>query len=142
MKVVGLYLVLVGAPLAGLMGVLSVGGGLEAPRAVGGVWRFEVVRVGAPHADSLERLLPAEQPTLKLVQSGARVEVQAAHEHATGVLHGSALEVRAADGSWKLEAELGPGSEAALVGTLSLAGVPLAVHAERMKPKPSAEGGH
>jgi hypothetical protein len=142
MRVVGLYIVLVGVPFAGLMGVLHVGESLSAPRAVGGVWRFEVDRA-APNP-LLERLLPAEEPTLKLVQSGPRVEVAAAHEHSLGFIDGSALEISGSDRTWKLEAALLPGDDPALVGTLTLAGAPLPVRASRMRSRPSeaGEGGH
>ena len=34
------YLVLVGFPAAGLLGILHVGRGLDAPRAIGGEWRI------------------------------------------------------------------------------------------------------
>lgn len=39
MKLPLLYLLLVGLPLAGLLAVLRLGSGIEAPPAVGGAWR-------------------------------------------------------------------------------------------------------
>jgi hypothetical protein len=73
------YLFLVGIPLAGLMGILKIGEGLEAPRPVAGTW---VAVEGASRAAweagcrtsaaAEEEQGPSE---VRLEQSGARADV-------------------------------------------------------------------
>lgn len=65
MKSLFLYLLLVGLPVAGVLGILHVGRGLQAPPAVGGAWRIE----SASPSDG------GSAAVIVLAQSGEHVEV-------------------------------------------------------------------
>lgn len=71
MKSVALYLMLVGIPIAGVVGVLQVGGSIIPPPYVGGTWAVNIVPdsiCGSPAGpDSL---------TLVVLQSGSHVVVR------------------------------------------------------------------
>jgi hypothetical protein len=65
MKSLLLYLLLVGLPVAGVLGILHAGRGLQAPPAIGGAWRTDASGQG-----------PAAE--IVLAQSGEHVEVAVA----------------------------------------------------------------
>jgi hypothetical protein len=65
------YLLFVGIPLAGLLGVLRVGQGVEAPRAVHGAWAVQPM---APSGRACTRyLLAGADSTLAITQSGRQL---------------------------------------------------------------------
>jgi hypothetical protein len=73
------YLILVGIPLAGLMGILKIGEGLEAPRPVAGRW-VAVERASRSAWNPFCRTSAVEDEDeglsqVRLEQSGARVDV-------------------------------------------------------------------
>ena len=78
MKLVAIYLLLVGIPLAGLAAILHAGRALHAPPAIGGEWRVE----GAA-ADSVA--------SLAISQSGEHVEVSLGAARLRGRLAGDSV---------------------------------------------------
>jgi hypothetical protein len=76
------YVVLVGLPTAGVLGVLNAGRSLRAPYAVGGEWRI----TAGPLADS----------AFVVQQSGVHVAVVLGGSRLGGRLRGDTLEVRGA----------------------------------------------
>ena len=104
MRSVLTYLFLVGIPLAGLVGILKVGEGLSAPRAIAGEWVAVERRSGAgwePGCRTPVDTDEAEQePTrVRIAQSGARADVSWSSVHAEAfrvALKGDTLEGRLA----------------------------------------------
>ena len=80
MKLIAIYLLLVGIPLAGLAAILHVGRGLHAPPAITGQWRME----GAAAAG--DSLAP-----IAISQSGEHVEVVLAGAELRGRLSGDSI---------------------------------------------------
>lgn len=79
------YLFLVAPPFLGLVGILEVGGGLAAPRAIGGDWQLDDASRAAAGAPC-RGLLFDRQATLKIAQSGLRAELAFA-DRARTLLH-------------------------------------------------------
>jgi len=98
MKLVALYLMLVGVPLAGLAAILHAGRALRAPAAIGGAWRVESLVLAA--GDTLE--------SIALTQSGEHVEVELGAASLRGRFVGDSL-VAARRGS----PPVAPGTECA-----------------------------
>ncbi len=88
MKSLFTYIVLVGVPGAGLLGILHAGRGLKAPHAIGGEWRVE----GGALAGA----------ALRVQQSGEHVVLEvprrAGHVRLRGRLRGDTLEARGPGG--------------------------------------------
>lgn len=103
------YALMVGVPLLVLGLVLKVGGGIEAPLAVGGTWDLEVER----NWDAPE----VRQPALEVVQSGPVLELRWGDVSGLGHLDGAAVDGRL--GEWTLRARRT--EDARLVGTLARA---------------------
>lgn len=114
MKTALLYLALVGAPIALLLGVLQVGGLAEAPPAIGGTWRLERASCAVPEG------------ALRIEQSGEFVQVSAARRPDAvarlrgGVLRTGASAPAACDGPLTVEARVG--KDERIAGTLGVAG--------------------
>lgn len=64
------YLLMVGIPLLGLVGILRVGSHLTAPLSVGGRWNVEADFKSLASSPCGAVLASAEQPRLRIVQSG------------------------------------------------------------------------
>lgn len=112
-----LYLVLVGLPLLGVLGILRAGSGLAAPPSFGGAWAL----APASYPDGCTP--PAE---LRVAQSGRRAEVALGAETEAAEVDGRRLRTRGAVAvrggacrGWLVEAA-GEGAPvpAALVGRL------------------------
>jgi hypothetical protein len=69
-----LYLILVGIPLSGLLGILRGGEQITAPRAIGGSWELDPESAGQLAGSCLG--LPTGLAQLELVQSGTRAELR------------------------------------------------------------------
>lgn len=110
MKVLGTYLLMVGLPAAGVLGILRAGSGLKAPHSIGGEWRIDSAAKAMTVEQSGEHLsihLPeggevrarirgdsvrgAAVPGAKcLAPFGARIDRSVRPERMTGVLAGGA----------------------------------------------------
>lgn len=84
------YLFLVGLPLAGLLGVLRAGRGLQAPPPVDGTWQTVAA---SPGAAALTPLVPpsAHPAQLEVHQSGTYLSVDVGPHHMSGRLRGDSL---------------------------------------------------
>lgn len=97
MRFISLYLVLVGTPLLGLLGILRVGETLEVPVSVGGTWAVEQATVQRIQRSCASLELPTENPTMTVSQSGRYVRVRFNDIPETsmiGRLHARTLTVR------------------------------------------------
>lgn len=75
MKIVLLYLVLVGAPVAGIYGMLCLGQDLKPPTSVGGEWNVEL---NPRNADTLlckSFIVSSESLILKVTQTGPYLDL-------------------------------------------------------------------
>jgi hypothetical protein len=70
MKVFLQYILMVGIPVIGVLGLLQVGGNLKAPVSVGGVWALNVAPQPAAGEVCEGVLVWAEPPALTISQSG------------------------------------------------------------------------
>lgn len=73
-KTTVIYLLLVSPPFLGLIGILQIGKGIEAPRSFGGEWQLDDASRQAA-ARPCGGLVFDKQPTLKVSQSGMRAEL-------------------------------------------------------------------
>ena len=102
MKTLLIYLLLVGAPLLGLLGILRAGERIVPPRHVGGAWAVEPAFAAALRAACPDLVFPAAGPTLDVSQSGTRAVVTLNDPAATPLdarLDGDALSAATAEGS-------------------------------------------
>lgn len=67
------YVLVVGGPLLGLLGVLRLGQGIRAPMAVHGAWVFQVADPGASPPRCVRYLLSEGDSALRITQSGAQL---------------------------------------------------------------------
>jgi hypothetical protein len=131
-KTTVIYLALVTPPFLGLVGILEVGKGLEAPRSFGGEWQLDDASQKEAAAPC-QGLVFDKQPTLKVSQSGLRAELVFADKAKTkmslqiddqritgsGRAHGAGD----CDNPLSLEARLEKsGEKAEIVGTLERRG--------------------
>jgi hypothetical protein len=122
------YILLVGVPLVGLLGILEAGRSIAAPMSVGGDWVLDVDPAACP--SGVARL---RQPVLSIVQSGTDALVTLNDGRATqmpATIAGAALNASA------LRATIaGKPNQRALTGTLQLDGCPpLTFRATRQAP--------
>lgn len=75
MKTLLIYVLLVGAPLLGLLGILRAGERIVPPRHVGGAWAAEPAVAAALRAACPDLVFPAAGPVLDVSQSGTRAVV-------------------------------------------------------------------
>lgn len=125
MKLVLVYLFLVGMPLAGVIGILRIGETLTPPIAVGGVWRLEVSPPAGDEPACDDPLLQSTPPVLTISQSGPHLrlsfndagrttlvgEIRGETVTAEAVGAGSVAEANASEGaavSTSLEARIDP----------------------------------
>ena len=164
-----LYVILVGLPVAGLLGILRVGRALTPPPAIGGEWTVRTaLPAGLPESCAALLRPAARQPALALSQSGVYLSLTFRGERATttldGRLRGDSLFADAAPRSrpasrgeecdvrdgLRLDAALeseSTGGPARLDGTLAIAGcggcAPARLTAVRDPAAPrSGTGGH
>ncbi len=85
------YVFLVGLPLAGLVGVLHAGRGLQAPPPVDGTWRT-VAAASGPGAALTPLVPPSANPAqLEVQQSGTYLSLDIGPLHLSGRLRGDSL---------------------------------------------------
>lgn len=97
MKAILLYLVLVGAPLVGLLAMLRVGQTLEVPPSIGGAWVIDPTTAQAIKRSCAALDLPDQNPEMTISQSGRYVQVRfndTAQTAMIGRLHANSLAVR------------------------------------------------
>ncbi|MCC6642500.1 MAG: hypothetical protein IT386_15175 [Deltaproteobacteria bacterium] len=97
MKIVLLYLVLVGLPVLGVVGILRLGGRLGAPPDIGGVWRAEIAPAAQLVPPCVE--LAPDAPAFDVEQSGVHADVtlnDPARTRLEAILRGTRLWGRAA----------------------------------------------
>lgn len=94
MKTVLIYVVLVGAPLLGLLGILRAGERIVPPHHLGGEWVLDPAFAAAARAACPELVFPAAGPALDVSQSGTRAVLTLNDSAGTvldATLEGSAL---------------------------------------------------
>jgi hypothetical protein len=141
-KLIVAYLLLVGAPLLGLLGILRSGRHLSAPVSVGGTWNLEEDLTPLAGSGCKEAFANISQPFFAISQSGSRLTLTLNNPEQT-TLPGTILQntltvgtdpAKSADeGSHRcrhpqdihLQAEINlQGQQRELTGTLSVAGCP------------------
>jgi hypothetical protein len=85
------YILLVGLPLAGLVGILKHGRTLTAPLSVDGIWKLQIDSTQLANLPCGKSLAAVEDPTLTISQSGERFTLNIAHATAGGAIKGTAL---------------------------------------------------
>jgi hypothetical protein len=76
---VAAYLLLVGVPVLGLLGILEAGRGISAPLSIGGDWAIEL----DPAARCANSPAGLRQPALSISQSGTQALITLNDGHAT-----------------------------------------------------------
>ena len=118
MKALLQYLVLVGIPVLGVLGILELGQGLTAPRAVSGIWQI------TPKAStSLACPTPAEvmkKPTLVVEQSGPRLVFEVGNLTIHGLIEGRTVQAESERMNMAAQLE----ASGVLRGTLSFPSCP------------------
>lgn len=102
MKTVLIYVLLVGAPLLGLLGILRAGERIGPPRHVGGEWALEPAFAAALRAACADLVFPAAGPRLDVSQSGTRAVLTLNDTAATALdarLDGESLAAATKEGS-------------------------------------------
>ena len=124
------YLLLVGVPVLGLLGILEAGRAITAPLSVGGDWALEF-DPAAPCATGPASL---QQPALSISQSGTEALITVNDGHATtleATINGSALTAKSLKAS--IAGKLGART---LEGMMRFDGcAPVAFRAVRQAPK-------
>ena len=123
MKALLQYVVLVGIPVLGVLGILQLGQGLAAPRAVSGIW--QVTPSVSSLTPSVQLSCPAafgvvEKPKLVIEQSGPRLVFDLNDLTVHGLIEGQT--VQAASDQMDLMAQLE--STGMLRGTFSFPACP------------------
>ena len=72
-KLIGAYLLLVGAPLLGLLGILRAGQRLAAPVSVGGTWNLQSDLTPLANSGCKATFANVSQPFFSISQSGSRL---------------------------------------------------------------------
>ena len=115
MKALLNYLVLVGLPVLGVLGVLQLGQGLTAPKALAGAWTF-VPSSFSPEASACPVTTSVTQiDTLTVAQSGPKLTLKLGELRVDGQVDGST--VRATSPLFTLDADVG--SPELMRGTLT-----------------------
>jgi hypothetical protein len=106
LKALAHYLLLVGIPVLGILGVLQLGQGLTAPKAVAGTWTFEATRFSSegPACAALEGAARAR--TFAVEQSGPELTLELGELRIDGHLDGNM--VRTASAPLLIDASLEP----------------------------------
>ena len=153
MKAVLQYILFVGIPVLGVLGVLHIGSTLQAPVSVGGAWVVTLDSSASSAWNCLFDSSKASQLGLVILQSGPSLTLQFSDEnHATleGEIHGTTLLAATPDSSstpadLMMNAEVDRSVEPdQMRGTLEGAGcpAPLPFQAVRMPGTQTAIGAH
>jgi hypothetical protein len=117
------YILLVGLPVAGLVGVLKSGRKLTAPISVDGVWQLQADPVQLAALPCGKSLAHTQETALAISQSGRNFTLSLTNDPkstASGVVEGSTLRATVApSAAWSEEAGCGPGRELSLVATVN-----------------------
>ena len=146
------YILLVGLPLLGLVGVLRSGRSLNAPFSVDGAWKIQAADGHASAAPCADFLSLASNSPVSISQSGTSLVIALGGKTTTGTLAGKTIKAQFAgaenpnatdckDRSLTLSATLDPLTEPrTLSGRFSVEGcescVPVEFHAVR-QPRPA-----
>lgn len=120
MKALTHYLLLVGIPVLGVLGVLQLGQGLTAPKAVAGTWTLEAVSPPSGNATCAVLKEAAQAQTLAIEQSGPELMLELGEMRVDGRIDGNV--VRAASAPVSIDASLEPSG--AMRGALSFPSCP------------------
>jgi hypothetical protein len=135
---VAAYLLLVGLPVMGLLGILEAGRGIPAPLSIGGEWTMEF----DPAAHCANGPADLRQPALNISQSGAQALITVNDGHATtleATIDGAALTAKSPTAGIAASIAGKPG-ERTLQGEMDFDGcAPVAFRAVRQAPKRRAE---
>lgn len=91
MKAITNYLLLVGIPVLGVLGVLHLGQGLAAPKAVAGTWAFEAVSPRSENATCAALKEAARVRTFAVDQAGPRLALEVGELRADGRIDGDVV---------------------------------------------------
>lgn len=116
------YVLLVGLPVAGLVGILKSGRKLTAPISVDGVWQLQADSVRLAALPCGQALINDPATALAISQSGKNFTLSFSNgpkSTASGVLEGTALKASVAPSTaWSEEAGCGEGRELSLAATV------------------------
>jgi hypothetical protein len=116
------YILLVGLPLVGLIGVLKSGRSLRAPLSVDGLWRVEADAGGFATLPCGKALLSGSQAVLAISQSGKNFTLDFANgrkANVSGVLEGTNIKASVVPSTaWAQEPGCGAGRTLSLVATV------------------------
>ena len=128
------YLLLVGVPVMGLLGILEAGRGIPAPLSIGGEWALEF----DPAAHCANGPAGLRQPALSISQSGTEALITVNDGHATtleATVNGATLTAKSLTA-----AIAGKPGERTLEGKMNFDGcAPVAFRAVRQAPKRRGE---
>lgn len=132
------YLLLVGVPVMGLLGILEAGRSIPAPLSIGGEWTLEF----DPAAHCANGLAGLRQPAWNISQSGAEALITLNDVHATTLearVNGAALTAKSPAAGIAASIAGKPGART-LQGEMNFEGcAPIAFRAVRQAPKRRAE---
>lgn len=120
MKALTYYLLLVGIPVLGVLGVLHLGQGLTAPKAVAGTWTLEAVSLPSEKTACTALKEAARARTFAVEQSGPRLTLELGELRADGHIDGDV--VRATSPLLLVDAGVEPSG--AMRGVLTFAACP------------------
>jgi hypothetical protein len=133
-NLVAAYLLLVGVPVLGLLGILEAGRTIPAPPSISGDWNIEF----DAKASCLSGPSALRQPALSISQSGTQALITLNDGHATlleAAIDGAALTAKSASSGISASIAGKPG-ERTLEGKMNFAGcAPVAFRAIRQTPK-------
>jgi hypothetical protein len=117
------YVLLVGLPIVGLLGVLKSGRSLTAPLSVDGVWRLQVDPVRLAALPCGKALASAPETALAISQSGRNFTLNLTNgpkSTASGLIDGTTLKASVVPlPAWSDEIGCGNGRELSLVATVN-----------------------
>ena len=98
MKVILQYFMMIGLSVLGILGILQLGKGLEAPASVGGVWSIQWGNLASAMSACPSIAFGGESPGITISQSGKELLItfrDANHTTFLGRLQGLTIEARA-----------------------------------------------
>jgi hypothetical protein len=117
------YILLVGLPIVGLVGVLKTGRSLRAPISVDGVWQVQADPVQVAALPCGKTLAYTPETALAISQSGKNFTltlINGPKSTGSGVLDGTALKASVVSSAgWSDEGACGNGRELSLVATVN-----------------------
>ena len=131
------YILLVGLPLTGLLGILHAGQRLSAPASVGGAWYVDSNFDNVANDSCRHLLQSVKQPFMSISQSGSNLVISLNNPQKTalpGAIQGASLTMSAENASAggcsdpqaiHVDGTIGKqGGQRVLAGTLAIAGCP------------------